>query len=633
MNPVRKKIQYLLSGGSSPLLVGLAHAWKLDDQGWLASRVASVGGRDLTNYGKVGSVYTVMGQASSFIRKCSTYLESLDDTSLRFGNENFEMTCIFRPMKVDQEHWLVGKWCTIGGGGREYAIHVTSLNKLLWMVRNPANTAHATLEAVTLGPIELGISYFIDVYHDADNDVIGISVNGGAFDTQAWTVGVRESTSDFRIGMRSDGVTSSLVTDGDISDVYMWRRLLKPAERIALYNGGSPLRYPFKKHVSAAGGTVTIEYPRSRFANRVPCQRANFYAQGRYWAFLTRYDVYGADTSSLFYTSSTDGNSWERPRLITTIGYADAQFNVELEGTKVHLTKNIQKGATPTPGVHDGMEYRRGSLNTDGTISWDAAWQTVIATGNFVGDHSVAIATDGAVWIGYADSGSGDGVIGNAVVVRNDNTDGTWSTTLGFPLTVQAGITNDANAFIVPIDAGKIYALVHEWDNNRKAKGYTVDSLCNITADGEITAYTVEAVNGSYAKVARIGAIGLGDGIVHIGYQTNIATIRYFRRNADESYEAEVELADSSYVVKAISSPTFAMDASGNVYMYWSTDSKIYLCKHDGSSWSGPTAVVDEGLEAGYEHVKVPELITTSRIPVLYSTDEEHSRIKMTSAG
>jgi hypothetical protein len=125
----------------------------------------------------------------------------------------------------------------------------------------------------------------------------------------------------------------------------------------------------------------------------------------------------------------------------------------------------------------------------------------------------------------------------------------------------------------------------------------------------------------------------LGDGIVHIGYQTNVSTIRYLRRNADGSFEAEVELAGSSYVVKAISSPTFAMDGSGNVYMYWSTDLKIYLCKHDGTSWSGPTTVVDEGLEAGYEHVKVPEVISTSMIPVLYSTDEEHTKVKMVAAG
>jgi hypothetical protein len=632
MKPARKKLQLLLSGSESTLLGGLAHAWPLDDQGWLAPRVAKVGGRDLTNNGKVGSVYTVMGQASSFIRKCSTYLEAADHASLRFGNENFEMTCIFRPMKINQEHWVVSKWCVLGGGGREYAIHVTALNKIMFLVRNPANSAHASLEAVTCGDIEIGKSYFINVYHDADNDLLGISVNGGAFDTQAWTVGCRESTSPFRIGMRSDGTASALVTDGEVSDVYMWRSLLTSKERTGLYKAGMPLRYPFKKHVSAAGETVTLEYPRNRWANRVPCQRANFYAQGRYWAFMTRYDVYGADTSSLFYTSSADGRSWERPRLVTTIAYADAHFNVELEGTKVHFTKNIQKGATPIPGVHEGLEYRRGSLQTDGTITWDAAWQTVIPLGDFCGDHSVAIATDGAVWVGYADSGTGDGVVGNALVIRNDNTDGTWATTAGFPLTVQAGITNDANAYVVPIDNDEIYAVVHEWDNNRKAKGYKIDKLCNITYDGEITAYTVEAVNGSYAKVARIGAIGLGDGIVHICYQTNVATIRYLRRNADGSLGTEFELADSSYVVKAISSPTMAMKTTGELYIFWSTDLKIYMVTDDGGPMGAPETVVDEGLEAGYEHVKVPELITTSKIPVMYSTDEEHTRVKMISA-
>jgi hypothetical protein len=627
MKPLSRKALLLL-GNKSTLLKGLAHAWKLDEES--GTRYASAGGRDLTNYASVGSAYTRMGQASSFIARANTYLYCSDHESLRFGNETFEITAVFRPMSLGKDHWIVAKWRAVGGG-REYCIIVSTLNMIQFIVRNPADSVTTTVEAVTCGAVVVGKSYFIDVYHDAVNDRLGISVNGGAFDTVNYASGVRSSTNEFRIGCRGDGVATSYIPNGEISDVYMWRRLLTDSERREHYNSGKPLRYPFRKHVTANGALTWQQFCRNLFAARTPSQRREFYAQGRYWLFSTRYDKVGTDGASLYYTSSTDGEEWEEPAFIVDIPYADAQWNVEVDGSKLHICKNIQKGASP-PGVHEGLEYRRGSLGIDGSLTWDAAWQTVIAIGSFVGDFSIAITADGAVWVGYADSPSGDAIVGNARVVRNSALDGTWVTAVGFPATVQAGTVDDANALIVPLTVSSIYAVVHEWNQNIQANGHIVASDGTVTAEGAITASAVEATSGGSAKVARIGALGLGDGYVHIGYQTTGAEIKYARRNSDTTLEAEVLISGSGNVEKAISSPVLAMNNAGEIFMVWTTSTKVFECKFDTLAWGSVITVAEDTLDSAYEHVSIPRWIETSKVPVTWLTSSWHVKHLMIAA-
>jgi hypothetical protein len=347
MKPLSRKALLLL-GNKSTLLKGLAHAWKLDEES--GTRYASAGGRDLTNYANVGSAYTRMGQASSFIARANTYLYCSDHESLRFGNENFEITANFRPMSLGKDHWIVAKWRAVGGG-REYCIIVSSTDMIQFIVRNPADSVTTTVEAVTCGALEIGKSYFIDAYHDAVNDRLGISVNGGAFDTVNYASGVRSSTNEFRIGCRGDGVATSYIPNGEIGDVYMWRRLLTDSERRNHYNSGKPLRYPFRKHVTANGALTWQQFCRNVTAARTPCQRREFYAQGRYWLFSTRYDKIGVDGATLYYSSSTDGEEWSEPAYVADIPYADANFNVEVDGSKLHICKNIQKGGYATWGT------------------------------------------------------------------------------------------------------------------------------------------------------------------------------------------------------------------------------------------------------------------------------------------
>jgi hypothetical protein len=256
----------------------------------------------------------------------------------------------------------------------------------------------------------------------------------------------------------------------------------------------------------------------------------------------------------------------------------------------------------------------------------------VIAIGDFVGDFSMAITADGAVWVGYSDSGSGDAIVGNARVVRNSNTDGTWSTTAGFPKTVQAGTADDANAFIVPLNGTSIYAVVHEWNQNIQANGYKIESDSTVTSEGAITAAAVETTTGGSAKVARIGALGLGDGYVHIGYQTTGMEIKYARRNADTTLEAEVLISGSGNIEKAISSPVLAMNNAGDIFMIWSTSTKVFECKFEAPAWGSVTTIVEDTLDSAYEHASIPRWIETSKVPVTWLTTSWHLKHLMIDA-
>lgn len=358
-------------------------------------------------------------------------------------------------------------------------------------------------------------------------------------------------------------------------------------------SNGTWIALPNNEHVSTGVGTY------KHTASRLPHQRSCFFAQGRYWLFYGYYWT-RSNPYPLYYTSSSNGSSWATPTYLDTFPYADAQWAVEYDEStgKVHVATNI---TTDGSGRHLGLRYRRGTLNSNGTITWDATWQTVLSSANQVGDWSLQVATDGRVWVGYCDDGAADAAKGNAKAIKNANTDGTWSTASGFPVTVRAGVSNDAFVILAPLAYGTMHATCYEWNTDAAASCYIIAADGTVTGDGVATSSSIEADSGTAAKVGRIETASLRDGDVHLVYQDSSRNIKY-RKCAVGTWGSEVTLSDNMRVTAAISSPRLSFGDGGKIYVTWSTASKLYLCVYDGATWGTPTEAVSASFEASYEH-------------------------------
>lgn len=321
-------------------------------------------------------------------------------------------------------------------------------------------------------------------------------------------------------------------------------------------------------------------------ASRVPHQRSMFEANGLQWLFYTQYDT-GGEPYTMGFISSANGQTWSSFTALTKpCHFADAGWSILYDGTYVHVLKTIEKGIPSVPldlGVHRGLEYRRGQTNANGTITWSAVWQTVLATDKFVGDISVCITTDNKIVVGYNDGP----FEGDATVIKNDNEDGTWSNQSGFPFQVTT-FEDIGHAIVSPLISGGFYVAYYHWGpNDHRARGYfSTDGTASFTDDGEITDDNMELS----MFVAPIEIADDGDGIVHLVYLSGSDDIKYKSRATNGTWSSEfvISATGSDKHTPEYSAPRLSFDELGNKYVVWSDAFRNKLMgKKFVSSWGG----------------------------------------------
>jgi hypothetical protein len=185
-----------------------------------------------------------------------------------------------------------------------------------------------------------------------------------------------------------------------------------------------------------------------------PFQRKCFYAAGRFWLF------YADGIGNMVYCTSTDGSTWTTPTVIRPANSGE-EFSVWFDGTYLHYA--YAGGGS--------IYYRRGTPNSDGTITWSASEQTVSTTYNRAYYPMVSVDTAGYVWIGYVDY---SGTYYYPYVIKSGNNDGTWGTTpSGFPY--QLSTTSDLTwrVSVIPLTSGKMLAVYACGDATVRAQRWT----------------------------------------------------------------------------------------------------------------------------------------------------------------
>jgi len=325
----------------------------------------------------------------------------------------------------------------------------------------------------------------------------------------------------------------------------------------------------------AAGETVVIDpstvgTSTTDQATTAAFQRKTFYANGRYWVFYS-------DGAKMMFRTSTDGSSWTAATQVRSACDSGQDFSVWVDGMKIHYA--YAEGYTDSHIIY----YRKGTLNSDGTITWSAAEQTAENGGPYSrGRPKVAVDSDGYPWIIF-EKGTASG---NTVAVTKSSTkDGTWTTDSGFPHSLRsAAAYTSFRGALVPLTNGKMYATYTK--NGNKIKG----QLWNGSAWGTEETATSSTIYKGWA----MSMTSSGDD-VYLAFLSTSYNVIYVNRTSG-SWGSEATIKSSA---TSSSYPSISADG-GDVYVFWAgspSADHIYYRKHSGGSWGSEVDWIDESTD------------------------------------
>lgn len=202
--------------------------------------------------------FTNVKQAASFTAANTEYLSVASNSTLQITtNDAWGVISFYMDTKPGSNMALFCKYIALTNQRELIVSWSSSLDRLRFSAYgNGTATPTATVDANTFGAPSATTPYFLMWYHDAANNQIGISVNGGAFDTASYsgdffagsaplTIGSLDGASQFWNG-RIDEVAFGKSPPGGIA-------ALATTIRDALYNGGDPIGV---RDISAAQRTA-----------------------------------------------------------------------------------------------------------------------------------------------------------------------------------------------------------------------------------------------------------------------------------------------------------------------------------------------------------------------------------------
>lgn len=164
----------------------------------------AIGSSNLTNNNSATFTTGKQGQATQLVAASSQYWSVADNAAIRVGSVDFWGTCFFQLTTKASNQGIISKYNT-GANKREYELLYGSVSDRMLLVVSSDGTSgtEIVLTANTFGAPSTGAWLFAMFYYDFANSVIGLSINGGPFDTTAFSGGIFTSNGQMTIGARS----------------------------------------------------------------------------------------------------------------------------------------------------------------------------------------------------------------------------------------------------------------------------------------------------------------------------------------------------------------------------------------------------------------------------------------------
>ena len=317
-------------------------------------------------------------------------------------------------------------------------------------------------------------------------------------------------------------------------------------------------------------------------AVRLPNQGFGFYAAGRYWVFFlnTTYDFQ--------FKTSTDNVNWSSATTIqNSATYINAAMHdVYFDSSNVHYIRNgVVNGSN-----YDFLYYRKGVPETNGTITWAAAEQTIIGGNpyNHANDISLTVDSSGYPWVGMQ-YGTSAGY-GNAYITKSNTNDGTWTTASGYPKLLYSTPANNWLTKVVAQTGGKVYALLYSTTGvatgTPTTYAYPIKGMAyNGTDWGSLVEVTASYLNNfkSGGYYGQFDATAIGDDIHLVFKAVTTNDIRYVKYT-NGAWGVEEILVPTSYT-EMDSSPVIMKWNDTTLYMFWIKKPVIYYLINQGGIW------------------------------------------------
>lgn len=211
------------------LVDDLISYWKCDEAS--GDLIDAHSSNDMTDTNTVGAGTGKISGARDMEGTDDEYFTIASNASLVTGDIDFSWSFWFNPESNASIYYFITK-------GTEYEMRGTT-NRIFWTVDGQGFLGGFPASPLTL---TAGTWYFVVCWHDATNNLIGRSFNGGTPITTAVTHTGSTGSDAVYIG-RKNGATDKI--DGLIDEIGFWKRKLSDAEISELYNGGSGRSYDY----------------------------------------------------------------------------------------------------------------------------------------------------------------------------------------------------------------------------------------------------------------------------------------------------------------------------------------------------------------------------------------------------
>ncbi len=302
---------------------------------------------------------------------------------------------------------------------------------------------------------------------------------------------------------------------------------------------------------------VTVASSNYQFATGYSQQRKACFANGRYWLFYS-------DGANLVWRSSPDSITWGTANVVRA-SIAGQQDSVWCDSSN-HLYYAYADFSSSS------FQYRYGTLNPDGSISWLIPETSQATTNTHAGSPFISATSTTDVWVVVESGGSH---------IEAWKYSGTWAKVKDVAETV----TSPPAAMLIPLSSSSKKALVYSGND---ASTYATIYVTT-TSDGGNTWSVAVSPASSYAMFYS-AATALGDTLHFAGLYTS-GGVRYWNYPLGGSVTAETTLhpADStSWPVGITTNGAFNLEVT-----YGSYQGVFYqMSTSSGSVWSGEQALI-----------------------------------------
>jgi len=527
-----------------PSLVALAYSWYID----------------FTVTESAGTAYTSLplgALVNNTYYAANGYISATGLNTRVYNSANTSLP----HMLAEDKTWFVTAQPASNSQVIRYTMGETALSSFKIIPGYSGNITTSDNANLELGSLfDISVSGYFDTSAGSDKDIIFKDGAGkldipsastikwhalNADNSDNWTLTANPVASGVHtVRITSDGLDAYLYVDGAQAD----------GESLIV-----------KNLYTAIGSLTTFAY--------APANRATFYAAGLYWVFFAHDAGAGKEIN---YITSPDGTTWSAKIEITSgASLVDGKYwSTWFDGTSFYY---VYRDSALLAG------FRKGTPESSGNFTWAAAEQSVTLTtaGKTMYWPTVAVGSDGHAQIAYQEN---DGAAQSYKTVRNSNTDGTWATTGGYPVTIwSAGAVNLAClTLIADYDSDDMYAFATKTSDSVLHGYYFNGSSWSGTADNWGT------VGGTF-PTGISAAFESDDDIVATWFNSttqNLFNVRYSG--------GSMGTASTFGTYESGSAPTLTFDTvSGKTLLFWidGTSDDLYFKTYTDGTWGSDTLV------------------------------------------